>query len=81
MQCSYCGYCAPCPRGIDIAAVIRLLEQMESQSRNQRALLEEYKALPRPAGRCVACRQCESRCQSCVAVVKKMRRAQKVFGC
>ena len=80
-QCTYCGHCAPCPRGIDIAAVNKFYDLATMYGTVPDSLREHYRALGATAADCVACRACESRCPFGVKIADKMAKAAELFGC
>ena len=79
--CTYCKHCAPCPVGIDIAAVNELLDEVQQ---NGGVVIDEiaakYKKLEHHASDCVGCGQCEDRCPFGVPVREKMDEAQTALG-
>ena len=79
-HCMYCGHCAPCPKGIDVAAVTKLLNLTRAQGQVPETVREHYAALPRHAGECVACGACEGRCPFSVPIRENMKQAAQVFG-
>lgn len=79
-HCMYCGHCAPCPKGIDVATVTKFLNLSRAQGSVPETVREHYAALPHTAGECVACAACEQRCPFHVAVVENMRLAAQIFG-
>ncbi len=80
-QCTYCGHCAPCPRGIDIAMVNKLYDLAAMQEgRPTDMVAAHYKSLSAHAGDCVGCGGCETRCPFGVRVVERMRKAKDMFG-
>ena len=79
-QCTYCGHCAPCPSGIDIAMVNKLLDLALMQEEVPASLKEHYKGLSANAGDCVACGSCEQRCPFDVKVIERMGKAKELFG-
>lgn len=79
-HCMYCGHCAPCPTGIDVASVMKFLNLAKAQGAVPETVREHYKALSHKAGECVGCKACEGRCPFGVSVVEQMRQAVKVFG-
>ena len=79
-QCTYCGHCAPCPKGIDIPAVNKFYDLAVLHDEVPDSLLEHYRALDAHAGDCIACRACEGRCPFGVKVADKMTAAAELFG-
>ena len=80
-QCTYCGHCAPCPRGIDIASVNKFFDLATSYDQVPDSLREHYRALGPTAADCVACHACEGRCPFGVRVAERMAAAAELFGC
>ncbi len=80
-SCTYCGHCAPCPRGIDIAAVNKFFDLATSYDEVPDSVREHYRALGATAADCIACRACEGRCPFGVHVAERMAAAAELFGC
>lgn len=78
-HCMYCGHCAPCPRGIDVASVTKFLSLAKAQEQTPETVREHYAALPHHAGECIACGACEKRCPFSVSVIQNMKQAAEVF--
>ena len=79
--CTYCKHCAPCPVGIDIAAVNELLDEVQQNGGVvSDEIAAKYKKLEHHASDCVGCGQCEDRCPFGVPVREKMDEAQTTFG-
>ncbi len=79
-HCMYCGHCAPCPQGIDVATVIKFFNLSRAQGEVPETVREHYAALPAKAGDCIACGSCEQRCPFGVPAVENMRLAAELFG-
>lgn len=79
-HCMYCGHCAPCPQGIDVAAVTKFLNLAEAQPSVPETVREHYAVLKHHAGECIACGACERRCPFGVKPVANMQRAAALFG-
>ena len=79
-SCMYCGHCAPCPKGIEVASVTKFLNLAKAQGFVPETVREHYALLAHKAGECVECRACEKRCPFGVEVVANMREAKKIFG-
>lgn len=79
-HCMYCGHCAPCPKGIDVATVTKFLNLVRAQGEVPETVREHYAALEHYAGECVGCGACEKRCPFRVSVVENMKNASEIFG-
>lgn len=79
-HCMYCGHCAPCTAGIDIAAVNKFHNLAAAQDETPETVREHYRALTHHASECVACGACLERCPFGVEIVDAMRRAAERFG-
>ena len=79
-HCMYCGHCAPCPQGIDVASVTKFLNLARAQGQVPETVWEHYAVLPHHAGECVACGACEKRCPFSVSIIENMRHAAEIFG-
>ncbi len=79
-QCTYCGHCAPCPRGIDIAMLNKLYDLGTMTDTLPPSVKDHYRTLAAHAEDCVGCGGCESRCPFGVGVVARMEKARELFG-
>lgn len=79
-HCMYCGHCAPCPKGIDVASVTKFLNLAKAQGEVPETVREHYSALKVSAESCIACGACEKRCPFNVSIIKNMKEANSVFG-
>ena len=79
-HCMYCGHCAPCPKGIEVANVTKFLNLALAQGTVPETVREHYAALAHGAGECVRCGACEKRCPFAVPVMENMARAAELFG-
>lgn len=79
-QCTYCGHCAPCPKGIDVAMVNKLYDLATMTDEPSSMVAAHYKSLAANAGDCIGCGGCETRCPFGVKVVERMEKARKLFG-
>ena len=77
-QCTYCGHCAPCPKGIDIAMVNKLYDLAAMQDRTPDSIRAHYQALPAKAEDCIACGSCEKRCPFGVPVIQRMEQIKQL---
>ena len=79
-HCMYCGHCAPCPKGIEVASVTKFLNLAKAQKAVPETVREHYNALRAHAGDCIACGACEKRCPFGVRIIENMKAARTVFG-
>ncbi|MFH1572127.1 MAG: aldo/keto reductase [Gemmatimonadota bacterium] len=79
-QCVYCNHCLPCPKGIDVAAVTRLLDAYRARQGDTAALRQAYAGLKTRASRCIACEECLERCPFEVDVTGNMSAASELLG-
>ena len=79
-HCMYCGHCAPCPKGIDIASVTKFLNLAKAQGELPETVREHYNILEHKAGDCINCGLCETRCPFGVQIRKNMQDAKVLFG-
>lgn len=78
-KCMYCGHCAPCTAGIDIASVNKFADLCEAQRMVPETVREHYNALTAKAGDCVKCGACEKRCPFGVKIIEHMQKAKEIF--
>lgn len=79
-HCMYCGHCAPCAAGIDIASVNKFYNLTLAQGEIPETVREHYKALAHHASECIECGGCETRCPFGVEIVAAMHKASERFG-
>lgn len=79
-QCTYCGHCAPCPAGIDIAMVNKLYDLALMQPEVPDTVRAHYQSLSANGGDCIGCKGCEERCPFGVSVAERMEAAEKLLG-
>ena len=79
-HCMYCGHCAPCTTGIDIASVNKYYNLTLAQHEIPETVREHYRLLPHHASECIACGRCERNCPFGVDIIGHMRLAAAKFG-
>jgi len=80
-QCVYCNHCQPCPAGIDIGAVHRLLDAATfGKGEGLAQVKDAYGRLKRAAADCTDCRGCEAKCPFGVNITQNMGKARDIFG-
>ena len=83
VPCTGCGYCMPCPRGVDIPGAFRCYNEMYSESKAagrheymQVVTLRKEKAVP---SLCVGCGKCESHCPQSIQIIQELKKADKAL--
>lgn len=79
-QCTYCGHCAPCVSGINIALVNKFYDLAVMQDEVPASVRAHYEALDESASSCIACEECETRCPFGVPIADRMEQAAELFG-
>jgi len=82
VECSSCGYCMPCPSGINIPQCFSYLNQAE--------MLEDYSEVKNQyyfmlkdtqrAGNCLECGLCEELCSQHINIREELRKVEKKMG-
>ncbi len=76
----YCGHCAPCTVGINIADVNKYLNLSAAQGEIPETVADHYKLFAYHAGECIECGKCEKNCPFDVKIIDRMRKAKELFG-
>jgi len=77
--CRRCGYCAPCPRGIDIPTMFVIRGYKESYNLPTWAE-ERYHAMKSSAKDCIECGACEGKCPYNLPIRKMLKEVRKTFN-
>lgn len=77
--CRHCGYCKPCPQGIEINDVFRLYHYYKSYDLRDYAK-RRYRRLKVKAPACVKCGSCVSRCPYDIDIPRQIRSAHKALA-
>lgn len=77
--CTGCGYCMPCPKGVDIPGTFRCYNAMYSEGRKsgRRDYLQctVCRKDTSSASQCVGCGKCESHCPQHINIRKELKNA------
>ena len=79
-NCMYCGHCAPCTVGINVADVNKYLNLCLAQEMVPETVADHYKQQAHHASECIGCGRCEKNCPFGVEIIEKMKQAQEIFG-
>lgn len=79
-NCVYCGHCAPCVKGIDVASVNKFLDLCIAQGEIPETVREHYLSLEHHASECIECGSCMRNCPFEVNIIEKLKKANEIFG-
>jgi predicted aldo/keto reductase-like oxidoreductase len=79
-KCMYCGHCAPCSVGIDIASVNKYADLCAAQGMVPETVRNHYDLLRYKASDCISCGLCETNCPFGVEIIDHMLKAKGIFG-
>ena len=78
LPCTTCGYCQPCPSGVDIPNVLSLLNAtaMFDSKEGPSAVYRQWVLAARAgADQCTECHDCEPRCPQHIAIPERLAEA------
>ena len=78
VSCTGCGYCMPCPAGLDIPKIYDIYNKT-ALGRINNIKEKEYDLLDIKADKCVKCKKCESVCPQHIESSLIMGKITKVF--
>lgn len=77
--CTGCGYCMPCPKGVDIPGTFRCYNAMYSEGKKsgRRDYLQctAFRKDTSSASQCIACGKCETHCPQHIEIRKELKAA------
>ncbi len=76
--CRQCGYCLPCPCGLDIPWLFRI--EGFSKRYNKDIALKQYQCLSVKPSECNACGRCERRCPYGIPIKSRMKAMGEMFA-
>ena len=81
--CTGCGYCMPCPQGVDIPTAFRCYNQTANakklSTRLEYAQVTSLKKNPASADKCIQCGACEKHCPQHIEIRKELQNAKKAL--
>ncbi len=79
--CTGCGYCMPCPRGVDIPGTFRCYNAMYSEGkqggRKEYLQCTAFRKDTSSASQCISCGKCETHCPQQIPIRKELKQAAK----
>jgi hypothetical protein len=85
LYCTGCNYCMPCPQGINIPYIFRLMNYNRVYGLKEYAM-EKYKNLKtegnengKDASYCIECGSCESKCPQHLKIIQQLKDTNKAL--
>ena len=79
--CTGCGYCMPCPQGVDIPTTFRCYNEMHVENkgtgRHEYAQVVGLRQDPGFPSKCIGCGRCEKHCPQHIQIISELKNAQK----
>ena len=82
--CTGCGYCLPCPAGINIPDAFKNLNNLHMLGRSSAKFFHiafngimTKDGKPHLAGNCIECGECEKKCPQDLEIIKQLKRVKK----
>ena len=77
VPCTGCGYCQPCPKGVDIPGAFKAYNDCAGDGyftgMREYLMCTTFRAEPANASRCVSCGQCEQHCPQHIAIRRELK--------
>jgi predicted aldo/keto reductase-like oxidoreductase len=82
IPCTQCGYCRPCPSGVDIPRCLGLYNDavMYEDIAFPRAIYARFVPEGERAAACTGCRECESKCPQSIAISEWLAEVEAALG-
>jgi len=78
--CLRCGYCRPCPQGIDAPAIFRAADMAREYPDDLKHMGRDlYERQAYTADHCLECRQCVERCPAGLDIPQRLREVADLF--
>ena len=79
--CTGCGYCMPCPKGVDIPGAFAAYNRMASEGKfaglREHFMCSAARQDSTAASLCVGCGKCESHCPQGISIRQELKNVQK----
>ncbi len=81
--CTGCGYCMPCPQGVDIPSAFRCYNAMymddKGSGRWEYMRIVGMRKEPALPTQCIGCGKCESHCPQHIHIIEELKKADKAL--
>jgi predicted aldo/keto reductase-like oxidoreductase len=85
LYCTGCGYCMPCPNGVNIPENFRLMNlhrvwRLTDAARERYTWFDDESERNRSAAACVECGECEPKCPQKIRIIEQLKETHAVLG-
>lgn len=82
VPCTQCGYCMPCPVGVQIPKNFKLYNEAHIYNDHKNSAYSYHKMMKEGdrASACIACHACEPKCPQGIAISDAMKEVSECFG-
>ena len=81
--CTGCGYCMPCPQGVDIPGAFRcynlMFTEKKGNGRHEYAQTIGLRKKPAYPSQCIGCGRCEKHCPQHLPIIAELKNADKAL--
>ncbi len=79
--CTGCGYCMPCPKGVDIPGTFAAWNRYYGENRfngfREYLMCTALRKNPAAASQCIGCGKCEQHCPQSISIREMLKQAQR----
>ncbi len=79
VNCTACGYCMPCPGGVDIPTVFHVYNELAKTDHQKWLYALMCEGPGKDASKCIECGMCEPKCPQFIPIIEKLKEAHKAF--
>lgn len=86
LYCTGCGYCMPCPNGVNIPLNFNIMNEYRvfkarARAQGQYRAIGKFPTLPgKPASECTVCGECEGKCPQHISIIEQLKEVHKALG-
>lgn len=85
LYCTGCDYCSPCPQGIKISEVFKLMNyhqvfHLTEMAKREYANLGKNEGSGKAVSECIACGKCETACPQHLKIIEKLKEVDRELG-
>ena len=81
--CTGCGYCMPCPKGVDIPGAFAAYNRMASEGKfaglKEHFMCSAARQKSTAVSNCIGCGKCESHCPQGISIRKELKNVEKAL--